>query len=149
MMTMEFMVNERFHLGSSFFESALEFIPFSSNLLKALMTFERPSEWLVLRADNLGVGQGYGYSLVAESYYNFWFFGCLLFLALGFFIGRYYFIFIRTGSRYHYLLAMFTAVLLSLHMRNDSGSYLRTFMWGCFIILMIKLHTDKFNRHKL
>jgi oligosaccharide repeat unit polymerase len=148
MMTMEFMVDESFRFGSSFFGSALTFVPLSADLLKAVMTSERPSEWLVLRADNLGAGQGYGYSLVAESYYNFWFFGCLLFLALGVLVGRYYFSFIRTGSRYHYLLAMTTAAILSLQMRNDSGAYLRTLLWGYFIILIIKTLTGKLNRYK-
>ncbi|MSQ48413.1 MAG: O-antigen polysaccharide polymerase Wzy [Deltaproteobacteria bacterium] len=125
-MTMHFVAQEAYRWGASFLQSTLETIPMTSNVIRSYVHIDRPSEWLLAKVATVNEGQGFGYSLVAEAFLNFGYLGCLLFFFLGAFVGRNYFGFLRTGSRYMYLMATSVAVMLSLHMRNDSGSSLRT-----------------------
>jgi oligosaccharide repeat unit polymerase len=133
-MTMHFMANESYRLGTSFLSNVFEMLPLASNVIRDYVPVDRPSEWLVGRAASLASGEGFGFSMVAESFFNFGYLGCLVFLGLGTFIGRYYFGFLRTGSRYKYLVATIVAVMLTLHMRNDSGSYLRTLLISLVVL---------------
>ena len=46
---------------------------------------------MIAHSSDVGLGQGLGYSLVAEVYLNFGFAGCLLFLLVGWATARQYY----------------------------------------------------------
>jgi oligosaccharide repeat unit polymerase len=140
--TMHFMDSDHYRFGSTYLESILVVIPFSKNFLQEnLLTFERPSEWLISRVETLGPGIGLGYSQVAESFLNFGFFGAVLFLVLGYFVGYFYFNFIKNGRYDFYLISMSVALMLILHMRNDSAAFLRLILWEIIIIYAIRRYS--------
>jgi O-antigen polysaccharide polymerase Wzy len=137
-MTCHFVAHETYRYGASFLESALEIVPLTSRFARWLIPVERPSEWLLARVGTVPQGKGFGYSLVAEAFFNFGYAGCLLFILLGAFVGRYYYGYLKTGSTYMFLMASSVAVMLSLHMRNDSGSFLRTLLISFIILFVLK-----------
>jgi hypothetical protein len=99
--------------------------------------FVRPSEWLIANSADVRPGEGLGYSLVAESYLNFGYLGCLLFAALGFFVGQQYFRHVFTDDRIAWARAYVIAVVLSLHMRNDLAASLRVLVYGYLLIELL------------
>jgi len=145
-MTCHFMAVETYRYGASFLESALEIVPLTSRFARSLIPVERPSEWLLARVGTVPQGRGFGYSLVAEAFFNFGYAGCLLFILLGAFVGRYYYGYLKTGSTYMFLMASSVAVMLSLHMRNDSGSFLRTLLISFIMLFLIKRLSESAQR---
>jgi oligosaccharide repeat unit polymerase len=140
--TMHFMDSDYYRFGSTYLEAVLVAIPFSKNFLEEnLFTFERPSDWLISRVETLGPGVGLGYSQIAESFLNFGFFGAALFLVLGYFAGYFYFNFIKNGRYDYYLISMSVALMLILHMRNDSAAFLRLILWEIIIIYAIRKYS--------
>jgi len=137
-MTFHFVAQETYRYGASFLESALELVPLTSRFARFVVPVERPSEWLLARVATVPQGKGFGYSLVAEAFFNFGYAGCLLFVLLGAFVGRYYYGYLKTGSTYMFLMAASVAVMLSLHMRNDSGSFLRTLLISFIMFFVLK-----------
>jgi len=89
-MTFHFVAQETYRYGASFLESALELVPLTSRFARFVVPVERPSEWLLARVATVPQGKGFGYSLVAEAFFNFGYAGCLLFVLLRAFVGPYY-----------------------------------------------------------
>ncbi|HMD36579.1 MAG TPA: O-antigen polysaccharide polymerase Wzy [Vicinamibacterales bacterium] len=145
-MTFHFVGQEPYRYGASFLESALELVPLTSRFARSVVPVERPSEWLLARVATVPQGKGFGYSLVAEAFFNFGYAGCLLFVLLGAFVGRYYFGYLKTGSTYLFLMASSVAVMLSLHMRNDSGSFLRTLLISFIMFHVLKRVSERAQR---
>lgn len=131
--TIFFVDNSEFHYGSSYARSLLELIPIITNKIEFIYNIPRPSEWLIENLNNLKEGQGYGFSIIAEAYYNFGWLGSFLFIALGYSINYLYSKYVISGLPIYYLASYFPSVLLLLHARNDSGSYLRVLLWGLLI----------------
>lgn len=141
-MTMHYVAKESLRQGTTFLSNLLDLVPTASNIWRDYLVLERPSEWLVERASVLKPGHAYGYSLVAEAYFNFGSWGFLLFLFLGVFVGRFYFNYVKTRDPFSYFVSMITALLLSLHMRNDSGSYFRILLLSFFLLWGVRQITQ-------
>lgn len=99
----------------------------------------RPSEWLVENSPDVEKGGGLGYSLIAESYLNFGYFGVALFFLLGWFVSHSYFLTQSGRSMFAGLYGYTLAVLLALHMRNDVAAYFRVAVYSFLVILIIQM----------
>jgi hypothetical protein len=136
--TMEFSQGDPPRYGESFLDAAFSVIP------KPLLDktgYEQPiqpSVWMIRHSPDVGFYNGMGYSLVAEMYYNFRMLGCLGFLLIGWFLGRTYFKYLFTGDVYAALNSMIVAVFLTLHMRSDSGVYLRLMIYSFLMVGLLK-----------
>lgn len=139
--TMAFMGPDGFVYGQTFINSIVYILPkFFLDGLGFQPGILRPSEWLIEYSSDIPDGGGIGYSLVAESYYNFGIVGALIFLLIGWLVAAKYFRFVRTGDRFSMLHAMNIVIILSLHMRNDTEAYLRYILYGSlFIELLCRL----------
>jgi len=137
--TMAFMGPEGIVHGQTFFNSIVYLLPkFYLDGLGYQPGILRPSEWLIEHSADIPYGGGIGYSLVAETYYNFGLAGAFLFFLLGWFVAAKYFVFIRTGDRFSLLHALNIVIILSLHMRNDTEAYLRYIVYGSMFIELLR-----------
>jgi len=137
--TMEFAGQSGLWWGRSFFDALLSLVPTPVwTTLGLSWNFVRPSMWLVDNSNDLPVGVGLGYSLVAESYVNFGIIGFLIFIPIGWFLGRQFLKGERGRGHFGYLHAFNASVLLALHMRNDFQTYFRTIFWGIVIVEVLR-----------
>ena len=105
----------------------------------------RPCDWLIAASNDVQLGEGLGYSLVAEAYLNFGYYGCFLFAAIGGVIGHLFFSFQLHNNRMAWVNAYIIAVTLCLHMRNDSATYFRVIFYGLLLTtaLMLKVRRTR------
>lgn len=137
--TIEFSASSGLIYGRSFFDALVYLIP--RPIVDGLgfrTGFVTPSVWLVEQSGDLNFGEGLGYSLVAESYLNFGWLGALIFVPLGAFVGWHYFEGRERRDSFSLLLAYNVAILYSLHMRNEVGTYLRAIVYGYMLIEMTR-----------
>lgn len=133
--TIEFSASSGLIYGQSFLDAVIYLVPRAIVDGLGLQTgFVTPSVWLVDQSPDIKSGAGLGYSLVAESYLNFGWFGPLIFLPIGAFIGWHYSDGRNRNDTFSILLAYNVAIIYSLHMRNDAGTYLRAIVYGYMII---------------
>jgi hypothetical protein len=138
--TMEFSLQSGLLYGRSIADAIIYLLP------RALVDglgfstgFVPPSVWLIEMSNDVPPGGGLGYSLVAEAYLNFGILGCILFAFFGWFIAKNFFAYIRDGNRFSALHAYNVAIILSLHMRNDLGTYLRFLVYGYIFIELMRI----------
>ncbi len=137
--TMEFSQQSGPQYGLSFLQALVFVIPAPViNLVAPYWRIQPPSEWLIAQSADVGPGEGLGYSLVAEVYLNFGLVGCLLFLPIGWIIANEYFRFRFRRDVFSGLQSLSLAVLLALHMRNDSVTYVRVLVWGAAAIWLCR-----------
>lgn len=138
--TMHFVSQDgEFLYGRSIFDALVYLLPrFIVDGAGFHTGFSVPSEWLVQLSGDVPAGGGLGFSLVAEAYLNFGITGCLLFLYVGWFISKNYFRYVFLKDRYALLHALNFSLILSLHMRNDIGSYMRYLVYGFLFIEILK-----------
>lgn len=129
-----------FWWGRSFADSAIYLIP------KAVLerigmapASLRPSDWLIACSPDVGPGEGLGYSLVAEAYLNFGYLGCLIFAFVGGVISHFFFSYCIRGDRVAWVNAYIVTVILCLHMRSDSATYLRAIVYGLLLTKLLQL----------
>jgi hypothetical protein len=133
--TIEFSTSSGLIYGRSFFDALVYLIP--RPIVDGLgfrTGFVTPSVWLIEQSGDLSFGEGLGYSLVAESYLNFGWLGALIFVPLGVFVGWHYLDGKERKDSFSLLLAYNVAILYSLHMRNEVGTYLRAIVYGYILI---------------
>jgi hypothetical protein len=136
--TMEFSEGH-FWWGRSFVDSVIYLMPRAAiDPLGLYSGALRPSEWLIAASGDVHIGEGLGYSLVAEAYLNFGYGGCLLFSVIGGMIGHSFFSFRLCDNRVAWINAYIIAVTLSLHMRNDSATYLRVIFYGLVLTAIVR-----------
>jgi hypothetical protein len=112
-------------------------------LIAPAWNVEPPSEWVLKQSSDMAAGEGLGYSLVAEAFLNFGMWGCLLFLAVGW-LGAYHdFRFRFRGDIFSALQSLNLVVLLSLHLRNDSITYVRVLIWAALVIWSARLLNNR------
>ena len=145
--TMAFSSGRTFFYGRSILDAVVYLLPRRLVDGVGLGTgFVRPSDWLLAYSGDVPMGEGMGYSLVAEAYLNFGYVGCLLFLALGWFVGRQYATYLRSGDRVAWVHASNVAVVLSLHMRSDAAAYLRVLVYGWLLIEALRWISARWER---
>lgn len=144
--TMAFMGQEGIVLGQTFLNSIVYLLPkYYLDGLGYQPIILRPSAWLVEHSADIPYGGAIGYSLVAESYYNFGLAGCLIFFLVGWFVAGNYFKYILTGDRFTLLHSLNVVIILSLHMRNDSEAYLRYVVYGALFIELLRWLQRKYG----
>jgi len=130
--------------GRSFADALIYFVP--GPLVKLIApgwTVEPPSEWVLKQSSDMAPGEGLGYSLVAEAFLNFGMWGCLLFLAIGWLVAYHYFRFRFRRDIFSALQSLNLVVLLSLHLRNDSITYVRVLIWAALLIWSARLLNNR------
>jgi len=133
--TMAFMGRTGLQYGRSFADAFVYVIP--GPIVKMIVpywTVDPPSNWLISQSADTVAGEGLGYSLVAEVFLNFGVWGCLLFLVIGWLIAYQYFGYRFRRDIFAALQSLNLVVLLSLHLRNDSITYVRVLIWGALVI---------------
>ena len=133
--TMEFTEKTGLLHGGSFAAAFIYVVP--GPLVKWMApgwTVEPPSEWLLKQSADSVAGEGMGYSLVAEVFLNFGIAGCLVFLLIGWLVAYLYFGFRFRRDVFAALQSLNLVILLALHLRNDSVTYVRVLVWGAVAI---------------
>ncbi|MBI5485928.1 MAG: O-antigen polysaccharide polymerase Wzy [Deltaproteobacteria bacterium] len=97
-----------------------------------------PGDWLVENSRDIRKGGGFGFSAVAEAYYNFGYYGCLLFLPLGWLVARSYYRWVLRGDGFSFLQSMNVAIVFTLNMRNQLGSYMRVLVYAAAMIAVFR-----------
>lgn len=123
--------------GQSFLVSGFSVFPGFTRLVTDLFNYVRPSQWLVDNSLGLATGEGFGFSVVAETYLNFGLFGIFLFFILGYFIGRTYKRSVVRKKSIMFLFILYLAILLALGFRNDSESYARQLLMAYPILILL------------
>lgn len=123
--------------GETFLQALVYVVP--SPVVAAIFPAWRaqpPSEWMLEESLDVprGAAVGMGYSLVAEIFLNFRFFGALLFLVVGWLIAFQYFKFRLRGDQFSGLQALNLTMMLALHLRNDTMTYARVLVWAAAAI---------------
>lgn len=146
--TMDFSQQSGPLYGLSFLDAFVFVVPGPViSLLAPGWKIQPPSEWLIAQAPDVGVGEGLGYSLVAEVYLNFGVCGCLLFLLIGWIISYQFFRFRFRRDAFAGLQSLSLTALLALHLRNDSVTYLRVLVWGA-VVIWLGRQVDAARRRK-
>ncbi len=136
--TMEFSQIDGPVYGKSLGDAALSAIPKPILNVFGYREPTVPSMWLVENSPDVPLDHGIGYSLVAEAYYNFGMWGCLLFALIGFGISTGYFRYIFFADIFAIVLTLDIAVLLMLQMRNDLSSYFRLIVYAALVLAFLK-----------
>lgn len=142
--TMEFTAESGMMYGRTVLDAATTVVPTPIlDFFGVHRELFRPSEWLVANSPDIEKGSGFGYSLVAESYLNFGYWGAVFFFPLGWFVSRNYFVAVLQGNAFAGLYAYTLVVLLALHMRNDIAAYLRVVLYGFLIIWVVQMVANR------
>lgn len=137
--TMEFSLESGLILGQSIADAVIYLIPRAIVDGIGLNTgVIPPSEWLIEKSGDVPIGGGLGYSFIAEAYLNFGMFGCLLFALIGWYIAKNAYSYVFHGNRFGVLHALNVAIIMSLHMRSDLGTYLRALVYGYIFIEILR-----------
>ena len=137
---MEFSLESGLLFGQSIVDAIIYLIPRAIvDGLGFATGFVRPSEWIIEMSSDVPVGGGMGYSLVAEAYLNFGMGGCVLFAFIGWFIAKHFYSYVFHKDRFGALHAFNVAIIFSLHMRSDMGTYLRALVYGFILIEILRV----------
>ncbi len=101
--------------------------------------FTAPNDWIVLHSGDIPAGGGLGFSMVAEAYFNFGMLGCLMFLCIGWFLGKGYFRYIFFKDIYALLHVLYFSLVLTLNMHTIIGTYMRYLVYGFLFIEMLRM----------
>lgn len=136
--TMAFSQESHPKYGESFLDAALSVVP--APILKQIGYEQpiQPSVWLATSSPDVGYYNGIGYSLVAEMYYNFRMYGCLGFFLIGWFLSSSYFRYVLYKDIFSCLSALVVAVIFTLHMRSDSGVYMRVLLYSFAVVALLR-----------
>lgn len=137
--TIYFMGKDGYLYGESFINTIIYLLPKPIlDILGFHPQILRPSEWLVLNSGDVPYGGGLGYSLVAEAYFNFGYFGAVIFFIISFFISRQSMAYFKTKNIFYYIDAMNISIVLAFHMRNDSEAFLRYIVYGFILTAILR-----------
>ena len=136
--TIEFTQRNGLVYGRTFLDGIVSTLPLP--LLHVVGYNFGPSltEFVVDNSPNSIVYSGPGSSVVAELYYNFGTFGCLGFVAIGWFVARSYFKFRCTGDIFAALIAFTVAGMYTVMMRNDLSSAFRLIVYAYIMISIMR-----------
>lgn len=133
---------KNFQLGSSYFWAFTTIFPnvFGTPIHPSLYFYEGPSEWLRWNFAPLqaNIGQGFGFSMIGEAYYNFGVFGVsvVLFL-LGYSISK-------LSIKSQIINNRFNTIMLSIlfsniiwGIRNPASSIMRDIAWQLLVVFIV------------
>lgn len=132
---------EPLRLGSTYLDSFLSlFVP---NVLTGNFVYNTPAIWFKEKFAPDISGHGFGFSMMAEAYLNFSFFGVFVFLLVGFFVGVCSNVLRKTNNAISCLWAAMAIVGFSMGLREDSNvlfSYIFYFILP-FLLTRLALRT--------
>lgn len=126
--------------GRSIFDSLIYLFPrFIVDGLGFHTGFLAPNDWIVAYSNDIPPGGNLGYSLVAEAYFNFGMMGCLMFLCIGWIIGKNYYRYFFFKDKYALLHALNFSLVLALNMHAIIGTFMRYLIYGVFFIEILRM----------
>jgi hypothetical protein len=148
--TMDLTARTGFVYGRTILDSTVSVIPLPILELTGYRYAKPLGDTIVDNSPDMPLASGWGSSLIAELYYNFGMFGSLVFLVIGWFIGRAYFDFIASGNIYSGLGVMTVVSMYTMMMRNDSGSCWRLLIYAFLVVALLRSRRENsFVKHEL
>lgn len=144
--TQEFVpATEDYRYGSTFLYATTSLIP---NLgfwdVHPAMVNANLGDWLKKK---LGINYGPGFSLVAECYINWGYFGFILMMALGWLFGK--FMLVSRADKYRPLKLLIAFVLMFLTLSTVRNSFLATIRSLAYVVFPIYLAVKIYSRNYL
>jgi hypothetical protein len=137
---------EPFHYGRDYLRATLISIPFMLTR-SSLDLGEAPTAWITYRLFP-ETRSGLGFLQVGEAYVNFGAMGVLgLYLFMGWFLARSWYA-LDTKATNPQLLSYYLILVstILIWVRNDSGSIMRTVVWGWLIVYLIPFVITKIRK---
>src|SRR5699024_1754552 len=129
-----------YELGESYFWSFTTIISNIFGLENHPSTqYTNPSEWLGLKYDKhqMEIGNGFGFSIIAESYYNFGLIGVVFIMFLvGYLINKYQISVIINNNLYYAVIIAIISHNFFWSVRNIAQSVVRPIAWEIIVLLI-------------
>lgn len=144
---------KKFQLGASYLWALSTAVPnvFGTSIHPAYLYYEDPSEWLrwSFSPAQASIGQGFGFSLIGEAYFNYGFIGVLIIsFLLGYIVSR--LSELSLTNEFGFNKVMFSIMLVNLlwGVRNSASSIVRDIIWQSLIVVIVTLFIKMISKNE-